>query len=174
MCQVNVLLKVTLIYIVTLLSYSCILFGFGFIFRRVTEMMKSFITRIIKPIKFIVKNIIKKVEPGVIKTANIISKYFYFFIIAFMMSGVWILIKSNYVAKDFSLCISIFSLSISMLVYGNSLKNTDSRNIEYYIEQINNLNLLHKSHFIDDETYSKKMGELNTKFNENQFNSINK
>lgn len=100
----------------------------------------------------------------VTKTIDKLSRCFEIFIILFFLTALAIIIFSKDIRTTFPISLSMFSLGVALLSYAHNVRKSDSRNIEYYTNKIDELESLHKAGIIDDETYQEKLKMLKTEF----------
>lgn len=100
----------------------------------------------------------------VTKTIDKLSRCFEIFIILFFLTALAIIIFSKDIRTTFPISLSMFSLGVALLSYAHNVRKSDSRNIEYYTNKIDELKSLYNSGIIDDETYQEKLKILKTEF----------
>lgn len=98
------------------------------------------------------------------KIVDRLSKKFEFFVILIFIIATAFVVFSKDTKTTFPITIAMFSLGVALLAYAHSVRKYDSRNIEYYSNNADDLESLHKAGIIDDETYQKKLEILKTKF----------
>lgn len=102
------------------------------------------------------------------KIVDRLSKKFEFFVILIFVIATAFVVFSKDIKTAFPITIAMFSLGVALLAYAHSVRKYDSRNIEYYSNNADDLESLHKAGIIDDETYQKKLEILKTKFKKNK------
>ena len=99
---------------------------------------------------------------------NTVTKYFLHLVIILLLITTLGLIYTEDITKFFSLAISIFSLSLSLISFYNNSQKDLPYHYDYYIHKLEIVDKLFRENLINEDEYNKRKIALKKQFNDNK------